>query len=133
MGIFDNVIECRIDPHSFHFRRGNKSIEVATYLHISTGDIPTILSVGTDCAGSMKSRRVNLFEPSRDSILESKGEFLNAFIKYSINTFMTRSVIVRPTVIFQNSTSLQEYLSGYQEAVLTNAAQLAGARKVIFK
>ena len=133
LGLFTNDIICRTDPHSFYFTQGNKSLQVQTYVYVSGDNPPRIMSVGNEFPGFQNCRKISLFERAADASAISKGEYLDAFLRYAFASLARTRAIVRPKVIFKNSQSLQEYLSGYQQSVLSDAAARPGAREIHFK
>jgi hypothetical protein len=133
VGMLTKDIYCRVDPREFHFRRGEESLNVQTYIYVTMGKPTHVMSVGSAFQGSQQCMKIELFERSPNELLQSKGEFLDVLLRYAFSTLSGRRAMVRPRVIFSNTNSLQEYLSGYQQNVLTDSAMKAGAREIIFK
>ncbi len=133
LGLFTKDIICRTDPHLFYFTQGNKSLQLQTYVYVSGDNPPRIMSVGKESHELQNCRKISLFERAVDPSAISKGKYLDEFLRYAFASLVGRHAIVRPKVIFKNTQSLQEYLSGYQRSILSDAAARAGAREIQFE
>ena len=130
---FSGKVIVDVDAEEFHFRWGNRSLSIKTFLYLSNikGKY-RILSVGENFEGSDQCLKVCLFngEPLAEEI-DSRKELLESFLRYGFIKISSRKLFM-PTVLFQNENRLNETLGGYQKDILIDAAKKASAYEVEF-
>ena len=125
-----------VDPEVFLFARGEEEIKQATCLNLQKkgesylplrigekGEIPgSVLCPLFDCEAEL--------DPSLN-----RFDALVAFIAYALEQLEGNTIlpISRPILVFRGDGKLRKQLGGYQRYLLSAAATLAGARKVIFE
>jgi hypothetical protein len=130
------AITVDVDPEFFLFARGEKELKQATYLNLQKkGEsyLPLRIGEGGEIPGSILCplfSNEGQLAPDLD-----KFDALVAFIAYAVEQLGGSQIlpINRPILVFRGADKLQRQLGGYQRYLLSAAATLAGARKVIFE
>lgn len=133
MTIFQNEIQCIVSPEHFQFSAGGKKISLKTFLDITEGERGKIMSIGEDACHQEPVQRVFLFKTTSNTFKFRKIDYLEVYFRYAFKRVSNKLIIIRPTIIFRNTTSLISILSGYEDYILEQAAVKAGARKCEFK
>ncbi len=133
MNIFKNEIYCVVFPEEFRFKSYGKEKNLKTFIDVSEGKNPKVIAVGEDVSHQEPFNRVYLFKTTENNLKLKKSEYLTAYFKYAFKSVFNKFVVVRPTIIFENTSSLSSILGGYEKDILEHASLSASALKCIFK
>ncbi len=136
MNIFRKQFIFYVEPESITVRNKDKNMVFRAYIDLSTDpERQEIVSVGGDpmpnAGGSYI--RVNLFQlPDGETYKSDRKPLLEVFFRHILRELHDRRTIIRPKIVFRNTSSICHLLSGYQEFILRSCAEDAGVSECIF-
>lgn len=131
-GILGSDLDVTISPSIVHFKCNGRTESHTPIIYVAP-DTHQLLAVGTSPVPSLHTR-VELFGTSGSRQIKlSKQDCLAMFFRYAFSRLLNRWIFIRPRVNVHGSNSLDPILCGYQEGILREAIEKAGARECHFK
>jgi hypothetical protein len=134
IGILSGEVDVDVSPDYFCFKKKGQEKKFRAVIFVSAHGNPRILGVGDDQIMTEPNIRIDLFKGEDSTIRDNdKANYLEAFFRHCILMTYNRRALIRPRIVFRNSSSLKGILCGYQKLILENTALTAGARECVFK